>query len=382
MPSHHISILTTGLGAGGAERVIAQLAAHWCDTPYRLTIITFDHADDDVFHPLPANVAIERLGDASGSGLIGAIHKVFALRKALRRDPPDLLVSFLTKNNLLAAIASIGVPTGLVCCERNNPERQKVHPLWNLFLPAAYRRADAIVCQTEGVKRCFPASVADRLVVIPNPFARIDRTAPTTNGKTICAVGRLTDQKGFDLLIDAFSRVLPDFPGWKLNIWGSGNDLPTLEQQVLDLGLSESVFLLGISPRPGGWLDNADLFVLSSRYEGFPNALGEAMAAGLPIVATACDFGPAEMLEHGKSGWLVRNEDPAALADGLKQLMSDDALRARLGDGAAKAVERYAPTVVFRQWDSLVRDLLLGSKEEPATAEARRARSLGVQVTE
>ncbi|KRA83599.1 glycosyltransferase family 4 protein [Altererythrobacter sp. Root672] len=381
MPSHHISILTSGLGAGGAERVIAQLAAHWCDTPYRLSIITFDHAEDAVFHPLPSNVAVERLGDTTGSGLTGAIRKTFALRKALRRDPPDLLISFLTKNNLLAAIASIGLPTGLVCCERNNPERQKVHPLWNFLLPAAYRRADAIVCQTEGVKRCFPRSVADKLVVIPNPFAGLDRTGPETAGKDICAVGRLTEQKGFDLLIDAFSRALPDFPGWNLHIWGSGHDLEALEQQISDLGLSESVHMRGISPRPGGWLDNADLFVLSSRYEGFPNALGEAMAAGLPIVATACDFGPEEMLDHGVSGWLVRNEDPAALAAGLKHLMSDSALRVRLGDGATKAVQRYAPAVVFRQWDNLVRDLL-GPREEAVAAGASPAHSLEVRVTE
>ncbi|MBO9517215.1 MAG: glycosyltransferase family 4 protein [Porphyrobacter sp.] len=381
MPSHHISILTSGLGAGGAERVIAQLAAHWCDTPYRLSIITFDHAEDAVFHPLPSNVKIERLGDASGSGLLSAIRKTFVLRKALRRDPPDLLISFLTKNNLLAALASIGLPTGLVCCERNNPERQKVHPLWNFLLPVAYRRADAIVCQTEGVKRCFPHSAADKLVVIPNPFARIDRTESAAAGKNVCAVGRLTDQKGFDVLIEAFSRALPGFPGWKLHIWGSGSDLPALVEQISDLGLSESVYMRGISPLPGSWLDYADLFVLSSRYEGFPNALGEAMAAGLPIVATTCDFGPEEMLEHGESGWLVRNEDPAALADGLKHLMSDASLRARLGSGAAKAVQRYAPAVVFRQWDNLVRDLL-GPKEETAKVSAGSTHSREVRVTE
>lgn len=381
MHTHHISILTTGLGAGGAERVIAQLAAHWCNSPYRISIITFDHAEDAVFHPMPRGVAIERLGDASGSGLTGAIRKVVALRKVLHRDPPDLLITFLTKNNLIAAIASIGLPTRLVCCERNNPERQGVHPLWNLLLRAGYKRADAIVCQTEGVKRCFPRSVADRLVVIPNPFPGLDRKEPASPGKNICAVGRLTYQKGFSLLVDAFAQALPDFPGWQLHIWGSGPDQAELEQQITELGLSGSIFLHGISPHPVGWIDDADLFVLSSRYEGFPNALGEAMAAGLPVIATACDFGPAEMIEHGESGWLVRNEDPLALAAGLKHLMANGALRTRLGGGAARSVKRYAPTVVFRQWDNLVRKLL-GPRPEPSSSAVTAAHPLEVRVTE
>ena len=347
-----IAILASGLGAGGAEQVIAQLSHHWCAAGHAVEVIAFDRPEDPVFHHLPAAATLHRLGGSSGfAGMAG---RVAALRRVLRDRRPQVIVSFLTKNNLIAALATIGTRTRLVCAERNNPERQGAHPLWNLLLRLLYRRADAIVCQTEAVRRCFPAAVQGKLVTIANPVPPPDVARSAAEVKRICAVGRLTHQKGFDLLIAAFASATSGAPDWRLDIWGEGPEREALHALIRDQGLAGRISLRGLSPRPRAWVAEAGIFVLSSRYEGFPNVLGEAMAAGLPVIAADCDFGPADMVEHGRSGLLVQGEDPAALARAMADLMADPLARSRMGAAAAEAMARFRPAHILKQWDLML----------------------------
>ncbi len=351
-----IAILASGLGAGGAELVIAQLARHWCGAGQGVDVIVFDRPEDPVFHRLPEEAALHRLG--GHSGFVGMAGRVLALRRVLQRQRPHVIVSFLTKNNLIAALATVGTQTRLVCAERNNPERQDTHPLWNLLLRLLYRRADAIVCQTAAVRRCFPAAVQDKLVTIPNPVPLPDVVRPAAEVKRLCAVGRLAHQKGFDLLVAAFAKVAPRWPDWRLDIWGEGPERAALEGQVRDLALEERVVLRGISPRPRAWVAEAGIFVLSSRYEGFPNVLGEAMAAGLPVIATDCDFGPADMVEHGRSGLLVESENALALGEAMAGLIGDASARVRIGAAAEEGMTRFQPGRILQQWDQVLSQVL------------------------
>lgn len=350
--ARRVAIVTAGLGAGGAEQVIAQLARHWTAQGLAVDVVTFDRPGDPVFHALPHGVALHRLGGRAG--LAGMPGKVAALRRCLARCKPQVVVSFLTKINLLAALACTGRRVRLVCSERNNPERQDAHPLWNLALRLAYRRADAIVCQTAAVRRCFAPGLQGRLVTIPNPVPPPDVAPCAGECTTIGAVGRLTRQKGFDVLLRAFGRVHPRHPAWRLAIWGDGPDRQALEDQIAELGLSGAATLRGLTPRPRSWVAETGIFVLSSRYEGFPNALGEAMAAGLPVVSADCDFGPADMIEPRVSGLLVPPEDDVALAAALETFITDAGLRARAAASAAAAMERFGPARVLRLWDEAV----------------------------
>lgn len=371
-----IAILASGLGAGGAEQVIAQLAHHWCRDGCEVEVIAFDRPEDPVFHRLPEAVRLHRLGGASGfAGIAG---RVAALRRVLTERRPQVIVSFLTKNNLIAALATVGTGTRLICAERNNPERQGTHPLWNLLLRLLYRRADAVVCQTEAVRRCFPAAVADRLVTIPNPVPPPDIARAASEVKRFCAVGRLTHQKGFDLLVAAFAEVAARRSDWQLDIWGEGPERAALERQIADLGLEGRVELRGLSPRPRAWVAETGIFVLSSRYEGFPNVLGEAMSAGLPVIAADCDFGPADMVENGRSGVLVENEAPAALGRAMAQLADDPAARVEMGAAAAQAMARFRPERILRQWDQVVARVAAEARRD---AGRRAGRDEGAPLT-
>lgn len=373
----HVAILVSGLGAGGAEQVIAQIARHWCTAGHKVSVIAFDRPQDSIFHPLPQSVALHRLDLRAGK--VGAARRIAGVRRIVLKQRPDVLVSFLTKNNVIAALATLGTDTRLVCAERNNPERQDTHPAWSGALNLLYRRADAIVCQTAAVRRCFPAAVRRRLVTIPNPVPAPDVLPPAEQAMRVVAVGRLTHQKGFDLLLGAFAGIAARFPQWRLTIRGDGPDRDALERTVAELGLQGLVALPGTSAVPRGWIDEGDIFVMPSRYEGFPNVLGEAMAAGLPVVAADCDFGPAEMVENGVTGLLVVPEDIDALGDAMAAMMADEAMRRRLGAAAAQAMIRYAPERVLAQWDRLLMRVLSQDRAHSGDAIAAPVKTAGVR---
>lgn len=326
-----------------------------------MTVISFDAPDDPIYHPLPEQVDLVRL-DCGGGGIGAVLRKAWRLRKVLEELQPDVLLSFLTKNNLLAAISGMGLRHRWAACERNNPEMQQAHPLWNRMLRHAYRRSDAIVCQTQAVKRCFPVKLRDRLVVINNPV-ETPQFVPAQGTRRIAGVGRLDRQKGFDILIAAFARVATRHSDWHLDIWGSGPEHDALQALIASRGLEGRVSLRGTSEQPGGWIKDTDIFVLSSRYEGFPNVLGEAMAAGLPVIATRCDFGPEEMMHNDVSGLLVPVEQVGQLAGAMERLVSHAPLRERLGEGARQAAQAYSPPEILPKWDRLVDRLALSGQK-------------------
>lgn len=353
--------MLAGLGAGGAERVVSLIAAALVRGGDEVTVVSFDRPADPVFHAFPVGVPLVRLGLPPGAapGPLLVARRVVALRGALSELRPDVVVSFLTKINVVALLASLGRRHRLIVSERNNPRAQPASRGWGMMLRALLPRADAIVMQTRASLSLLDARARRRALVIANPMAAPARERRP--GRTIVGVGRLDRQKGFDLLIDAFARLAPAHPDWKLVIWGEGPERAALEARIAALGLGECATLPGNSAVPGGWLDQVGVFALSSRYEGMPNVLGEAMAAGVPAAAFACAFGPDEMIVSGETGLLVPAGDVAGLAAALEMLVADAALRERLGAAAQAASARYAPTAITAEWRALI-DSLLGAR--------------------
>jgi glycosyltransferase involved in cell wall biosynthesis len=168
-------------------------------------------------------------------------------------------------------------------------------------------------------------------------------------------VGRLSPEKGFDVLVRAFARIAPWFPDWTLQILGTGPQRGQLEDLADSLGVRDNVRWAGWVEEPESALLESGVFVLPSRYEGFPNALLEAMACGLPCIASACDSGPAEIIRDGVDGLLVPPENVDALADALRQLVSDEDKRARLGRHAVEVTSRFSREAFFGRWEEALR---------------------------
>ena len=220
-----------------------------------------------------------------------------------------------------------------------------------------YPFADTVVVQTDSVAAWARRFLPDRKVqVIPNFVPALPPATSTDqrNSNELLAVGRLSRVKGFDLLLRAFEVSGLNGTGVRLTILGEGPERASLESLAGELGIAEAVSLPGIVQDPERWMAQCALFVLPSRYEGFPNALLEAMAMGCAVVAADCPSGPRELVLDGENGLLVPPENVEALAAALKALMGDAGLRQRLGERAVFVRQRFAREAIIGRWESLI----------------------------
>jgi glycosyltransferase involved in cell wall biosynthesis len=224
---------------------------------------------------------------------------------------------------------------------------------------AVYPRLDALVVLTETDRQSYEEDLGEgaRVVAIPNALPRLDGPISDVSAPVVLAAGRLTDQKGFDRLIPAFAAVAREQPGWTLRIAGSGTRRQALIRRIVEEETSNNVLLLGRVRNMREQMRQASLFVLSSRWEGYPLVLIEAMAAGLPVVSFDCPTGPAEIVTHGESGLIVPEGDIEALADAMLELIRDEPRRRRFSAAAVERARDFSREHVGGQWDELLEDL-------------------------
>jgi glycosyltransferase involved in cell wall biosynthesis len=366
-----IALVISALGPGGAERVIVTLANCWAARGWSVSLITFEPPGTAPYYPLDPRVMLRQLGIASvGSPLWRAVRqnlrRIGALRRALRAADPDLAISFLAKINVLTVLASHGLGFPVVVSERNNPEQQRFRGIWSWLRQRLYGTAWCVVAPSRGVLESFSGAIRARGRVIPNPVDLAHATSARRGDGRLVAVGRLVHQKGFDLLLRAFAEITPEHPAWTLTIWGEGEERMALEALCASLGLTGRVRLPGLTERPGQWVEDADIFVLSSRFEGFPNVIAEAMAAGLPVIAFNCPWGTDEIVRDGEDGLLVPPGDVQALASALRRLIADPERRRTLGEAGARNVRRFGKEAVVAQWDALIRAAVAPRRRDDA----------------
>ena len=360
-----VAIVLPGLRAGGSEHVVTFLSDRLVRLGYDVTIINFETGEEPPYYPVDDRVRIRYLGRpvmrrSRLGGALAIARRIGDLREALREARPDLVLSFLTRTNIQTLAAARGLGCPVIVSERNNPVRQNPGRVWRALRRLAYPRAAGLITMTRGALECFPKAARRRGWVIPNmsDFAHFE-PQPHPGAPVLCAVGRLTHQKGFDLLLAAFARIANRFPDWTLRIWGEGPDRAALEAQVATLGLGDRVELPGVTDRPGEWIETSDAFVLSSRFEGWGLVLGEAMAAGLPCVSYACPFGPEDMITDGEDGLLARDGDVADLAEQLARVLGDAALRDRLGAAAKASSRRFEPDRIGERWEAVIEGIFV-----------------------
>src|SRR5437899_415320 len=351
---------------GGAERAMAILASAWAERGEDVTLITFD-CDGAPSHPLHPRVQRQNLDRVASSknllqGLRRNWSRIRALRRAIRASRPDIVASLIDQTNVLTLIAARGFGVPVVIGEQIDPSRYDIGPIWTLLRRWLYPRADALVCPARGSLARFQSMIKVRGRVIANPFelprqrARLD--ASRSNGHTVVAMGRLVYQKGFDLLLDAFSTIAAKHPDWSLTVLGEGPLREELEARTAALGLSQRVRWPGYLNDPVPLLGAADMFVFSSRFEGFGLALAEAMACGLPVVSFDCPEGPGEIIRNGVDGVLVPAEDTGALAAALDRLMSNPEERRRLAARAPEVAVRFSLERILGMWQEPFDELL------------------------
>lgn len=366
-----IVIFLGALNNGGAERVAVWLAGFLAVRNNSVTLLTLAPTGSD-FHRYPKSVrraSLDLVGSHGAFAKIGAnLRRIYRLRRFLQEENAEGVIAFMTHESVMAVLASSGLGTRCVISERNAPWKRRPGRIWALARRLTYPFADAVVVQTEAIAAWMRRRVRSRRVhVIPNAVQRsLEGKAPIqaptehlpTDRKLILAVGSKPYQKGFDLLVSAFAAVASDFPDWDLALVGVATDdavispqVSRLVDQISSTAIGARIHTPGSVGNIGDWYERADLFVLSSRFEGFPNALLEAMASGCACIACDCDTGPSDLITHEENGLLVGVDDPLALKSALHSAMANPQLRRRIADQARNVIHRFDEDMICDLWE-------------------------------
>jgi len=359
--------LIHSLSAGGAERVLSTLANYWAEQGWEVTVATMASSQGD-FYTLDNRITRHELSLTAKSrnpvsGLLNNISRVMAIRKLLRDTRPDVAISMMTTANILLALASMG-KRGLVTIgsERTHPPNAVHARFWKIARRYTYRWLSAVVVLSdESAKWLLEHTNTRHVTTIPNPAvwplpSHTPLVEPPRKPPGYCRLltaGRLSQEKGYDLLIQAFSQLAPQFPNWQLVIIGDGPLRDDLKAQLTDARLTTQVLLPGRCGNLTAWYESADLYVLTSRFEGFPNTVVEAMSHGLSVVSFDCVTGPREIIRHDIDGVLVPPENVAKLTVALGDLMRNPAKREQLAIRATEVKARFAVQNIAQQWRDL-----------------------------
>lgn len=362
-----IVVFIHSLSGGGAERVAINLSRYWVERGHTVTILTLAGAEEDFYLPdcRVKRIALGLARDSQNAalGLWANMNRIKALRTILYQERPDVVLSLMTTANVLAILAARNLPIAVVASERIHPPQFPLGRTWECLRRWSYGWSDAIVALTsESADWLRQHTNARRVVVIPNPVLWPLPSQPPilephsvlpNQRKVVLGVGRLAFQKGFDILIKAFSRIARNHLDWDLVILGEGPERSALENLTSTLCLNERVYLPGLVGNISDWYKAADIYIMSSRFEGFPNTLAEALASGCPAVSFDCDTGPRDIIRHEIDGLLVSPGDVEALSSAMTRLMDNEALRSEFAVRAVEARERFSIERIGAMWEEL-----------------------------
>lgn len=353
------------INGGGAGRVIIQLAHHFANAGYQSVLVT-SFIDEEKEYDIPQNVTRLSLEqeEVEQSRIKRNLSRIRALRQIIKKEKPVAIISFMAEPNFRALIATIGLKTKRIISVRNDPNKEYGGRLGQFVGKHILPIADGCVFQTEDAKEWFPEKLKKKSKVILNDvkeeFFDIERKQ-TCN---VISVGRLSKQKNHALLIDAFASIADKHPDQKLLIYGAGTLENELSQQIHRLHLEGQAVLMGSTSNVGEALSKARVFVLSSDYEGMPNCLMEALAAGVPCVSTNCPCGgPNTLIREGENGLLVPIKDKEALAEAIDSLLSNEDYAEAIGKKAKETARQFHPERIFSQWQMYVESVIDINKE-------------------
>ena len=351
----NVAVFCGSLYRGGAERVTIYLANGLSNLGYHTEIITC--SQKEIEYDLPSNVKRHILGDSSTCTLA----MIKKLRTILMENHIDILIVITTPLSIYAMPAVAGLNIKVIVSERNDPTHFEGKKRTKYLSDILMRRADGFVFQTHDAKEYYKNRINGKGVVIHNPiFSNIKLTSSKEiPEKTIVAVGRLDPQKNHMLLIRSFAECDELNREYKLIIYGEGILRLKLEELVRELGMEGQIELPGNVPDVYNKIHNASLFVLSSNYEGMPNALIEAMALGLPCISTDCPIGgPSELIQDGINGILVPVGDKEALKGKMKEMLLIPGLGNEIGKAAKSICEKLSKEKILAQWADYIERIL------------------------
>lgn len=359
----NILFLICDMQSGGAQRVASLLCNAWAGRGDRVTIVTYEPETAKPFYPLSDKIDLLRLDlQGTSSDFVKALtfnaKRILRISKIIKNTQPDAILCFGYDVSVLGVLSAMGLHKNVIACERSDPSVYPDSGIWKKLRNYAYRHVDQLVVQTSASNE-YCRQFRQDVHIIPNPVIRPEITLPSDikmpTRRFIASLGRLSQEKGHDILIEAFSGIAGEHPDTDLLLIGDGPCREFYEKKVSGLGLSERVHFAGQSKNPFPVLEQASVFILPSRFEGFPNALAEAMALGLPCVAAGSAAGAKALIDYGRNGLIVPGEDPQALGEAISSLLLDGDYADRLGKQAAEITEFLGIDTILEMWDTLIK---------------------------
>lgn len=339
---------------GGAERVVSILSSQMAKQGMDVEILTY--YDRPISYDIDSGVKISAVETLSGKK--GKLGNLFWLRTYFK-EHAQVIISFLAPFNIMAIAANWGTKLPILVADRNDPMKVPSNPVLRKVRDFLYRFATGVVVQTEKNKAYFPQKVQKKSRVIYNPvdlkeYAGI--ALKMEKEKKIVTAGRLMPQKNQKMLIEAFANVLKTHPDYELVIYGEGPSRGELENCIRELGIEGSVSMPGNVTDLYERIKSAEIFVLSSDYEGMPNALIEAMCLGLPCISTKVS-GATDLITDHENGLLTELNNQTALEKAMRELIENKELSKKLAENAVKLNDDLEVSKIMQQWIDFVRQL-------------------------
>ncbi len=363
----NIVFLVSSLGAGGAERVAVTLSNAWVQSGHEVTLLSTFSGRGDCFYETSKSVDLVFLSDLVGNrskNILTYIQRFLILRKFIQKKKPDVIISYLPNVNVAAILLSFFLKTPLICSEHTDPRVDERSKFLKFMCRVTYPFAKVMIVQTEAVMATIGNVYPNlkRVYQLPNPLTlevQSNEWVPIKKErKVLLSLGRLGPEKQVDKIIKAFAAVAHKNPDWDLHIYGEGVCHDALVNLIRELNLNDRIMMMGRTYTPWLVMLKADIFVMSSKFEGFSNALLEAMGTGLPCVAFNCPSGPEEITRSGLDACLVPLDDMLSFQKEIHHLMQHESLRISLGKQARLSVmERYSLNKVLLGWNDLFHEV-------------------------
>jgi len=368
MKKQNIVFITPNLVRGGAQRVVCSLGNYFDDNNYNVSLLVLGQGlrkGETIAYPINKDVKIYILSDRDGRyslfyRVYFALALFFKLLYYFVKLSPSHVISFTTAANIWTGIIAKILNIPYIVSERTVPDRtiNLFHPIKSKLVCWLYKTSKAIVVPSEGMKdellKIKNLTDAKNIIVIRNPVSTFNSlsSTPVHHKPFILAVGRLHFVKGFDLLIDAFSELKNK--DIDLLFVGEGDEREKLQKQISSLGLNNSVFLIGKKDNMQDYYNQGKLFVLSSRNEGYPNVLIEAMSFGGVCIAVDCVTGPSEIIKNEINGMLIANNNKMILAETIDKVLADNILMSKVSTEAKLIGEANSMNAIANMWKKLI----------------------------
>lgn len=351
-----ITFFIGSLYGGGAERVTCNLASFLVQHGHEVEILTMSETEQtyELDKRVTSKVLLPLI-DRKGK-MWNTVIRLLRFFRYMRQHETDIYIVMLPKTTIMLLLFKWLSEAKVIAAERVDPAAYS--SLIAKVLKKYASRADGWVFQTKDAKKWYGEAIKNcKTIVIPNAINLLFIRAPYkgTRRKVIAGVGRLSKQKNFSLLIRAFAKISPDFPDYSLTIYGKGDMESELKDLAVTLGVQEKVQFPGNIQNIADEMEKNTMFVLSSDFEGMPNALMEAMALGVPCIATDCPCGgPRYLIQNDVNGLLVPVGDVDEMAEAMSKVLGDPKKAKNLGEEARKITERLEPNKVYGEWEKFI----------------------------